>query len=395
MADMTGYIKNLIPGKRYRMVVVAETNLFDPITLPSVEFVVPTAPDLISSYTPTGFTSTEPGYASFTIPTSAVGATADTFNITHWNSTNNSIAYTFWCNGPAFARVGQGDTIRVRNISTYNDTHQYYDVNDYVVVDKYPDYINVNARPTITSLTGSGTDTEITSRAVAATDWCEGRENHAKNHQLSKAKRDALPGDGWDRYYLDGQGLKDRNRVPNSATGTVYKPRIPAGERRRERYWQQYNVTVSVPDSFPLTADLTNGVVDVPIFAYKNLTTRTWHKMDHTPFIAIENPPNYDNAGMMNLIYAYNNSGAPMRNGVPLNETSLNVNRTTFVDNDSEDGVLTSDNHQKEYYFTVAKYVRNRDDANLWEGIWLQSEDSEPRVSDPEAIIWSQKAAGV
>jgi hypothetical protein len=98
---------------------------------------------------------------------------------------------------------------------------------------------------------------------------------------------------------------------------------------------------------------------------------------------------------MMNLIYAYNNDGAPMRNGVPLNETSLNVNRTTFVDNDSEDGVLTSDNHQKEYYFTVAKYVRNRDDANLWEGIWLQSEDSEPRVSDPEAIIWSQKAAGV
>jgi hypothetical protein len=164
-------------------------------------------------------------------------------------------------------------------------------------------------------------------------------------------------------------------------------------KRRRERYWQQYNVTVSVPDSFPLTADLTNGVVDVPIFAYKNLTTRTWHNMDHTPFIPIDNPIGYNNNEMLNLIYDYDGNGRPRRDGVPLNKTSENVNRTTFLDDDTQDGLLRSDNHSKEYYFTIARYRRNA--SGVWEGGWLQSENSEPRVFEPDAIIWSQKAVGV
>jgi len=384
-----GYIKDLIPGKRYRMVIVAETNSLDPITLPSIEFVVPTAPDLISSYTPIGVRTSYPKFQDYTIPTSPIGATAETFNITHWSSTNNITSYTFWCNGGAYGKVKSGDTIRVRNISDYDDTHQYYDVYDYRVVEKTADYINVVAQPTITFLTGSGTDTTIGSRSVVAADWCEGREGHAAKHQLSASKRPA----GFARFHLDGQGLDNRNRKPNSGTGTLYIPRVPANEIPRRRTWEQFDVTVSLPEDFPLFRNIPDGVVDVPVFAYKNLTTRTWHNMDHTPFIPIDNPIGYNNNEMLNLIYDYDGNGRPRRDGVPLNKTSENVNRTTFLDDDTQDGLLRSDNHSKEYYFTIARYRRNA--SGVWEGGWLQSENSEPRVFEPDAIIWSQKAVGV
>jgi hypothetical protein len=386
MANVTGYVSGLIPGKRYRMVITAITNSNDPIRLPSIEFVTPTAPDLISSYLPVKAILSNTRKRTFSIPTSPIGARADTFNITHWSAVDGQKSYRFFCNGSDFSKATKGKTIRVYGISDYADSHAYYDAFDYRVVEKTSSYIDTVVSPTVTFITGSGTDAVVDSRALTANDWCAGASGHNKHINAKEGSKASQRPSGWIRYYLDGQCLKTRNKQPNAATATVYTNRIDAGSRTTEITWSEYDITVSIPERFPLLRNIPGGVVDVPVFAYKNLTTNTWHNMDHSAFVAINNPIQYSNSEMMQLIYDYDGNGNARKDGVDKNKTSFNVNRAIY---NETTGVVNYDNHSKEYYFTIARYKKV---GSSWQGGWLQSEDSEPRVSDPAAIIWSGAA---
>ena len=398
---VTGYVKGLVPGKRYRMVVSAEAGAQQNIVLPSIEFVVPSAPDLISSYTPVGTLTLvhDPPFEDNRV-TPGTGATTATFNVTHWSAANNSRTYTFWVNGSGYNQVRVGSIIRfgangntATGLSNYEDADSYYDTYDYQVVDKKSTYMVCNVRQSVTSIVGSGSSAEIQttnmSNGAIAAAWCRGQAGHYR-HQYTKtgSKSNQRPS-SWTKFEFDGRALGAKNKNPNTAVGTVYIPRVASTSETKYIIKTIHDVNIKIPDNFPLFRD--QNVIDIPVFAYKNRTLGTWHNMDHTPFIAIDNPIEYS-TGAMNALLRGTSNDANTRDGIPINMDSENVNNVEFLDDGGNPGVFTETNYNKEYYFTIARYKKV---GSTWQGSWLQSEDSEPRVSDPEAIIWSQKASGV
>jgi hypothetical protein len=389
MADKKGYLKNLVPGNRYRMVIEAITNTSDPILLPSIEFVVPPSPELISAYTPVGRKTDRRLTGIKETTTDAVPGSTGGFNITHWSATDNGYSYRFWCNGGNYNQLKTGMKIRMNGgstsagISDYEDDHSYYDSFDYVVTAKTSTYIDTVVSSTVTNMTNGS------SRALTPSDWCTKNSGGHPRHQYSAVGTSSTKRpDGWIRYYLDGRALKTRNYQPNTAAASFYIPGTPANTIKEQKTYTVWDVNVSMPDNFPLYKNVVEGVVDVPLFVYKNFSTQTWHLMDHSAFVPINYPPQYSNSAMDQLIYDRNGDGIPRRTSVPVNETSLNINRTTF---NEATGLPESQNHTKEYYFTIMRYKK---EGNVWNGSWLQSENNEKRVSDPSLIIWSQRASG-
>lgn len=391
MADRTGYLKDLIPGNRYRLVVEALTNTLDPIILPSIEFVVPPSPELISSYTPVGRKTERRLTGTKVTPTSPVAASTGTFNITHWSATDNGYSYRFWCNGGDYGKLQTGMKIRMvggstgSGISDYEDDHSYYDAFDYTVTAKTSTYIDTVVSSTVTNMTTG------VSRALVPTDWCTQISGGHPRHQYSAvgSASNQRPS-GWIRFYTDGRCLKTRNYQPNAASAQFYIPGIPANTISEQKSYTVWDVNVSVPENFPLYRNEVEGVVDVPLFVYRNFSTRTWHLLNHQAFVVTNYPPVYDAAAMDQLLYDRDDDDNPRRTGVPVNDTSLNINETSF---NSSTGLPESKNQSKEYYFTVMRYKRNA--SGTWEGSWLQSENSQPTVTNPELIIWSQRASGV
>jgi hypothetical protein len=390
MTTRTGYLKNLIPGNRYRLVIEAVTNTLDPIALPSIEFVVPPSPDLISSYTPVGKrTETRlPGIQN--IPISSIPATTGTFNITHWSATDNGYAYKFWCNGGDFAKLQTGMKIRMvggntsNGISNYEDDHSYYDAFDYTVTRKTSTYIETVVSSTVTNMTTG------VSRALVPTDWCiQVSGGHPRHQYSAEGTASNKRPSGFLRFYTDGRALKTRNYQPNVAQARFYIPGVPGGQRQETKTYSVWDVNVSVPENFPLYKNEVDGVIDVPLIVYRDFKTRTWHLMDHSPFIVTQYPKILSLSNMDQLLYDRDANNNPRRTSIPLNETSSNVNETIF---NSVTGLPESKNHTKEYYFTVIRYKR---EGNLWKGAWLQSKNSEDIVANPEDIIWSQRASGI
>ena len=399
---VTGYVRGLVPGRRYRMVISAEAGAQQNIVLPSIEFVVPSAPDLISSYTPTGTLTFEDKTYIDNRVTPGTGATTATFNVTHWSAANNSRTYTFWVNGSGYSKVRVGSIVRFgangnssTGLSNYQDADSYYDTYDYKVVDKQASYMVCVVQQSMTSIVGSGASAEIQTTnmsdgAIAAA-WCKGQAGHYR-HQYTKtgSKSNQRPS-SWTKFEFDGRALGAKNKNPNTAVGTVYIPRVPSSSTNLSITKDHHNVNIQIPDNFPLFKD--QNVIDIPVFAYKNRTLGTWHNMDHTPFVAIDEPIQYSISAMNYKLSGMLNGSSPViRDGIPINMDSLNVNNVAFLDDGGNPGVFTETNYNKEYYFTIARYKKV---GTTWQGSWLQSEDSEPRVSDPEAIIWSQKASGV
>lgn len=389
MAERTGYLKDLVPGNRYRLVVEAITNTLDPIVLPSIEFVVPPSPELISSYKPIGQKSERRLTGTKVIPVSDIPAQTGTFNITHWSATDNGYNYRFWCNGADFAKLQTGMKIRMvggntgSGISDYEDSHAYYDAFDYVVTAKTDSYIDTIVSSTVTNMTTGAT------RALTPNDWCPQAGGHPRHQYSAVGNGSNQRPSGWIRYYTDGRALRTRTFYPNAAAAQFYIPGKPANTITEQKTYTVWDVNISVPDNFPLYRNEIEGVVDVPLFVYKNFSTRTWHLLNHQPFVPINYPPVYSNNAMDQLLYDRDGSGRPRRTGVPLNETSLNINETSF---NQSSGLPESKNHSKEYYFTVMRYKRV---GSQWIGSWLQTMNSEPSVTNPEDIIWSQRATGV
>jgi len=397
---VTGYVRGLVPGKRYRMVVSAEAGAQQNIVLPSIEFVVPSAPDLISSYTPVGKKTTELYTVEDNRITPGTGATTATFNVTHWSAADRSRTYTFWVNGSGYSKVRVGSIIRfgangntATGLSNYEDADSYYDTYDYKVVEKKTSYMVCVVQQSMTSIVGSGTSAEIqtinmSDGAIAAA-WCRGQAGHYKHQYTKTGNKSNQRPSSWTKFEFDGRALGAKNKNANTAVGTVYIPRIAAAEADIYDSKTLENVNVEVPSNFPLFRD--QNVIDIPVFVYKNRTKGTWHNMDHTPFVAIDEPKQYSVSAMNNELNGRVND-ANTRDGIPINKDSKNINRVVFLDNGDNPGVWQDENDNKEYYFTIARYKKV---GSVWQGAWLQTEDSEPRVSDPEAIIWSQKASGV
>jgi hypothetical protein len=388
MADKKGYLKNLVPGNRYRMVVEAVTNTLEPIALPSIEFVVPPSPELISAYTPVGRKTDRRLTGIKETTTDAINSRTGSFNITHWSATDNGYAYRFWCNGGNYNELQTGMKIRMNGgntssgISDYEDNHAYYDIFDYVVTGKTSTYIDTVVSSTVTNMSDGS------SRAVTPSDWCPQAGGHPRHQYSATGTSSTKRPSDWIRYYLDGRCLKTRSYQPNTAVASFFIPGIPANTIKTQKTYTVWDVNVSIPENFPLYQNVAEGVVDVPLFVYKNMNTQTWHLMDHSAFVVSNYPIQYSNSAMDQLIYDRDGNGRPRRTGVELNKTSENINRTTF---NEATGLPVSTNHAKEYYFTVMRYKKQ---GNVWVGSWLQAEDNQRIVPDPSLIIWSQRASG-
>ena len=107
MAKKEIVIPNLIPGKRYRMVVETPATTGESTLLaPSIEFVVPSAPRLISTYRPTYAVVPESWSTSATTTTTVVGSTVNVGDIqsaksyrhytTGWSRSKGSRRYVIY-----------------------------------------------------------------------------------------------------------------------------------------------------------------------------------------------------------------------------------------------------------------------------------------------------------
>jgi hypothetical protein len=405
----TGYLRGLIPGARYRMVISAQAGSISDIGLPSIEFVVPSAPDLLNSYTPIGrITSSKAKKVKDTLVTPGTGATTKNFRTTHWSVENDSRKYTFYINTSDkenYRFVDVGSIVRFGNagttgsgLSTYEDGHAYYDTYDYRVIEKKSTYFVAIAEASITSIDTSTTlatvKTDKKPNGSIAFFWCKGAAGHHR-HQYAKVgnKPNQRPSSFEHRFDFDGRAIGRKNKSANNAVATVYIPgRDPDDNSRwltQDELKDLFTHTIYAPSNLPLTR--TESVIDIPFFAYRNVTLGGWYEMKgNTLFNPTNYPEQLSNDAMKDLLKGRVND-RDTRDGVPITASLVNVNGTVWDDNDINPGFwVDKTRHTRVYYFTVARYTKQTNGS--WEGKWLQTINSEPTVSSPEEIIWSKAA---
>lgn len=353
MPDKEIIIPNLVAGKRYRMVIeTPPTTDMPSLTAPSIEFVVPTAPRLLSTYRPSYFLGSEQysypitSYRTEAIPGTWVevggvsAAVAYATEIAGWIRTKNSYAYSFYVNQVTELAVGMD--ITVSGMSTAPDP-TYYDYLIYRV-----DSFNADTRRS-----GGNYRVNCTARAGRALSGFTYNDGRA-------LKSGDTSNNGW-AYYTKSAIPAARYQNPSPGTHQVPYPDTA--------YATKYYVDVSAPEEISPTLADSNTVKDIPVFFY--IKNGLYYDMND---VAFTNPLNGVLDPTTRLPKIISNSS--WRNPVAL---------TVRNNNAGSDASSTRD-----YRFTVVRYVLT---GSNWYGSWLQTVDP----SDPNPIfsnVISSQSAG-
>ncbi len=332
MAKVEVTIPNLIPGKRYRM-------LIEPKDLsavgPSIEFVVPGAPRLLSTYQPSFNVIEEPWSTSTTTTTTVPGATvlagsiraggAASKTISGWQRGNNlNPPYRFYVNNTTDLYVGQPFTVYKMSNPAGGD---YYDRLNYTV-HSIPNSTTVWATATIPNPAPSG----------FTRSWKD-----AKGAPLLKDTTTSNNGDL--NYTLSPLPATNQTAASTEKTTTT----TTSGK--------YYHVDLKVPSE--ITSSLVNEteIVDIPIFFY------------------IKNK----------LFYYLDNS--VMTTSVQ----SLSSKPTTIQFTKRNENIGSqSESEARDYRFTIARYEKQ---GSSWVGDWLQKDETYDTIGPSlNRIIYSQSA---
>lgn len=337
-------IPNLTPGKRYRMVVSTntETNgVANTTSAPSLEFVVPTSPRLLSTYTPTYSIISEPWSTTTYVTQSVAGtvvtagsiraASSSSKNITGWTRGNNIYPpYQFKVNNSTDLTVGQQFTVYGMSSPSGGD---YYDRLIYTVVAVGTNYVGATAKIPSPTPSGFTTSWKSAGGAPLVTNTTTGNTG-VLNYSLS-----AIP-------------ATDQTVAANPATITT--PSVTSGTH--------YHVDVSVPAELQATLVNKATMFDLPIFFY--IKNGVYYYLDDTQMTT----------SVLSL------SSKPST--IKLTARNLNIG----ADYNISTGISSS----RDYRFTVARYTQQ---GSSWTGKWLQKDVTYDTIGSAlNRIVYSQSA---
>ena len=302
---------------------------------PSIEFVVPSAPRLLSTYRPTFNVVEEPWSTSTTVTVTVPGATvlagsvraatSSSKSITGWQRGNNlNPPYRFSVNNVTDLWVGQPFTVYGMSSPAGGD---YYDRLNYTI-HSIPNSTTVWATASIPSPVPSGFTKSWKAAAGAPL---------VKNTTTSN--------NGTLNFTLSAIPATDQTAASTTRTDTT----TSSG-----RY---YHVDLTVPDEIRSSLINETEIVDIPIFFY--IKNGSFYYLDNTPMstsvLSLSSKPN------------------------PILFTKRNEN----IGNQSE-------SEARDYRFTIARYEKQ---GSSWVGDWLQKNETYETIGPSlNRIIYSQSA---
>lgn len=339
-------IPDLVPGKRYRMVV--STNDTSE-TAPSIEFVVPTSPRLLSTYTPTCTVTTinypqtggdiigyvdvyGPDPAPYTVSTSTPysGTTkGGTFR-------NGDSTYTNYKMTIASGSVpSKGQTFSITGASTGSAPYYY----DWLVY-------------TVTSVSGQVVyATAVLGKTTSySAKWLGQKGNPFTDIATTVGSK--APTLSWS---ITTSETIDPS-APYLRTDPIYSAIVPASS---ETY-----VDLNIPIEISYSLANYDTVVDIPIFMYKK--NGQYYYFDDTLV---------NDSKVGGILNPQTLSSKP--SPIPMKKRNEKVN---------------SDASNRDYRFTIARYTFT---GTSWTGKWLQTEDRFINTQVIEDVIMSQSAVRV
>jgi len=351
-------IPNLTPGKRYRMVITTNSAIngsavaAGSTSAPSIEFVVPTSPELLSTYTPT-YTVTPyhwehvTSVAATQAPDTVVAkgsqqaettydyplGTAATSGLQGWNYVNNSWNYIFYTDKDL---TGLAENLPLDvTISSFGASYDgIYTINSITTGTYKIKSITTGAVQNLTKALGA------VSKVRAGGKGANGTSNTTTSNN------------GGIKYTIPNKPAADI-RTPGAITGPseIRSPRT------------DHNVTVTLPqeleNSGMLKWDIRGGVCDVPVFFY------------------IKN----------GIYYGMNDQ---VLSATPLNIITMPANMVKSAQNLRANIDGTQRDTARDYRFTIARYKPN---GNIWTGYWLQRSQLFPTVApNMNNVIFSKTA---
>jgi len=343
MANVEVSIPNLVSGQRYRMVVESTTN--PSLVGPSIEFVVPPTPRLLSSYQPLYSVVSEPWSITTATTTTTAGATISagsiqaagnySKSITGWKRGNNIYPpYQFYVNN--IANLGNGQQFTVNAMS---DTAggEYYDRLIYTV----------QGQPSaIASPAENDWLYVVNATAIIPTPVPSGFTTAWKN--------------------AGGAPLVSSTRTSNNGTLSFSLPAIPATDQTATSTTKttsstesgtKYHVDVSVPQEISTSLINTSTMFDKPVFFY--IKNGSYFYLDDTSASAY--PP----------------SLASKPSTIPLTERNADMASQT-------------ETATRDYRFTIARYELME---SSWVGYWVQKNETYETIGPSfSRVIFSQSA---
>jgi len=348
-------IPNLVPGKRYRMVVETANSAglitVGTTSVPSIEFVVPSANQLLSSYTPiysvkvdnypaTGgqITGYLPGIST------PVGDTITAYSVAKSKKCNNSPIisgggnYNFRFSNLAGAPpIGQTFSASGMNGTT---TSKYYD-NLLYTVQSYTSNNNIVAVGRLNGEAGWAGQSKKTKDR-----WRD--QGGAPFGDLNSTASGTRPTISWTESGI----TRTANPPIVGAPRPIYAAIVPG--------YSVTSVTVSVPQSLALENNFQNGqrVVEIPVFFY--IKNGIFYDLNNNVMSGL--PPSITSV-----------PSAIPRSGVNVNPKNTALNEISL----------------RSYRFSVARYTQL---TGLWSAEWSQTDDaygSEPLMRD---VIYSGQA---
>lgn len=332
MANVEVNIPNLVSGQRYRMVVESRSN--PSLVGPSIEFVVPPTPRLLSSYQPlfnvvsepyrteTAITVTVPGA---TILAGSIQAAANlSKNITGWKRGNNIYPpYQFYVNNVTSLNNGQQFTVNAMSSPAGGD---YYDRLIYTVVSVSG--TTVGATAAIPSPVPSG----FTASWKAAAGAPLVASTTTSNNGTLSFSLPAIP-------------------ATNQTAASTTKPDTVVKEGTL------YHVDVSVPQEISTSLVNTSTMFDKPVFFY--IKNGSYFYLNNT------------------AVTAYPPSLTSKPTTIPLTERNADIG-------------LQAEASARDYRFTIARYELQ---GSSWVGYWIQKNETYETIGPAfSRVIFSQSA---
>jgi hypothetical protein len=378
-------LTGLVPGKRYRMVV--ETEDGSNLTAPSIEFVVPSSPRLLSTYTPTF--SVVKAYHDIIIPVDpplvigggglipGTGTKTENFDVklSRFVNTNGTRNYTITSTG---AVPPKDQTFTVSGVSSGSAPY-YFNWLVYTVT-------STGKNP----FTATAVGQQVYLDTLAPNGW-RVKSSTSKADRALVTDGTGPPGVLWSvrngvgwgdvktnsnmRMYwtIDGIPAKYYDDDPEP-----YDKTVPNGG-------VHYHVDLTVPIEVQGQLAWTDTVKDVPVFFYIN--NNTFYdfndKAFSDPLNSIVNSSNMTPLSLstsnLNQIYT---DGAGNR---VMTKRNLEVNRYP-----NTTGTFST---TRSYRFSVVRYTRPPG-GSTWTGSWLQTELAFDSTPTPDKIIYSQAGIG-
>jgi len=327
-------IPNLIPGKRYRMVVETPATTGQPTLLaPSIEFVVPSAPRLISTYTPAYRVIPENWSTSTTTTETVVGSTVNigdnqsaksythyTTGWTRWKDWNRYVIYT----DTYPESIGQSQL-------TWNHHDAYYKLLVF-------NFVSVSYGPYVVTNSDGGKQYPayaITVDAVVQKYGTYGRTGTAYSSGSSSANQNL--------YY-------SRPALPTAA----YKNADTTKEVTTTTSGTYYHVEVAVPSEIQKDLTSTDNVKKIPVFFY-----------------------------IQNGSYFYFDDSA-------VGSVPLTLATTPVVEMVKRNNYANANVSARDYRFTIAKYTKS---GSNWYGEWEQKLDTYESIGPSISRVISSQSA--